>query len=65
MANIESLEDMKEHDYAIKALNELAPNALWVLRGWTYSDLEWIDKNKTKPTKEEFDTKIKKLKDAD
>lgn len=65
MANIESLEDMKEHDYAIKALNELVPNTSWVLRGWKYEDIDWTDKTKTKPTKEDFEAKIKKLKDAD
>lgn len=61
MANIESLEDMTKHDLAIKALNELVPNALWILRGWEYSDLEWKDETKTKPTKTEFDAKVKEL----
>jgi len=61
MANIESLEDMTKHDLAIKVLNELVPNALWILRGWEYSDLEWKDETKTKPTKTEFDAKVKEL----
>ena len=65
MTEIKSTEDMKEHDYAIEALNELVPNAVWSLEGWKYEDINWIDKTKTKPTKEEFDAKIKKLKDAD
>ena len=61
MADIESLEDMAKHDLAIKALNELVPDALWILRGWEYSDLEWKDENKTKPTKTQFDAKVKEL----
>ena len=61
MANIESLEDMTKHDLAIKVLNELVPNALWILRGWEYSDLEWKDETKTKPTKTQFDAKVKEL----
>ena len=61
MADIETLEDMAKHDLAIKALNELVPDALWILRGWEYSDLEWTDENKTKPTKAQFDAKVKEL----
>ena len=61
MADIESLEDMAKHDLAIKAINELVPDALWILRGWEYSDLEWKDENKTKPTKTQFDAKVKEL----
>ena len=61
MADIESLEDMAKHDLAIKAINELVPDALWILRGWEYSDLEWTDENKTKPTKKQFDDKVKEL----
>ena len=61
MADIESLEDMAKHDLAIKAIHELVPDALWILRGWEYSDLEWTDENKTKPTKTQFDAKVKEL----
>ena len=61
MADIETLEDMAKHDLAIKAINELVPDALWILRGWEYSDLEWKDENKTKPTKTQFDAKVKEL----
>ena len=52
---------MTKHDLAIKAINELVPDALWILRGWEYSDLEWTDENKTKPTKTQFDAKVKEL----
>ena len=61
MTDIESLEDMAKHDIAMKAINELVPNSAWILRGWEYSDLEWKDETKTKPTKTEFDTKVKEL----
>ena len=61
MANIESIEDMEKHDIAIKAFNELVPNASWVLRGWTYSDLEWKDESKTKPTEAQFNSKYTEL----
>ena len=61
MADVETLEDMAKHDLAIKAINELVPDALWILRGWEYSDLEWKDENKTKPTKTQFDAKVKEL----
>ena len=61
MANIESIEDMEKHDIAIKALNELVPNAAWGLRGGTYSDLEWKDESKTKPTESQFNSKYTEL----
>ena len=51
MTDIESLENMAKHDLAMKAINELVPNSSWILRGWEYSDLEWKDETKTKPTK--------------
>ena len=43
------------------ALLELKPNAEWTLRGDTYADLEWLDKNQTKPTEEEVNAKISEL----
>ena len=52
---------MEKHDVAIKALNELVPGALWILRGWTYSDLDWKDENKTKPTESQFNSKYTEL----
>ena len=56
--DIETLEDIAtKHDLAIGTINELVPDALWILRGWEYSDLEWTDENKTKPTKTQFDAK--------
>ena len=61
MKDIESLEDMAKHDLAVKSINELVPNSTWILRGWEYSDLEWKDETKTKPTKTEFDAKVKEL----
>ena len=43
------------------ALSELKPNAEWTLRGDTYADLEWLDKNQTKPTEEEVNLKVAEL----
>ena len=43
------------------ALSELKPNAEWTLRGDTYADLEWFDKNQTKPTEEEVNLKVAEL----
>ena len=43
------------------ALLELKPGAEWTLRGDTYADLEWLDKNQTKPTEEEVNAKISEL----
>ena len=47
------------------ALLELKPNAEWTLRGDTYADLEWLDKNQTKPTLEEVSTTVAKLNDEE
>ena len=47
--------------YIASALSELKPNAEWTLRGETYADLEWLDKNQTKPTEEEVNAKISEL----
>ena len=43
------------------ALLELKPNAEWTLRGDTYADLEWLDKNQTKPTEKEVNDKVIEL----
>ena len=47
--------------YISSALLELKPGAEWTLRGDTYADLEWLDKNQTKPTEEEVNAKISEL----
>ena len=47
------------------AILELKPNAVWTLRGDTYDGLEWLDKNQTKPTEDEINTKIAELKSAE
>ena len=51
--------------YIASALSELKPNAEWTLRGDTYADLEWLDKNQTKPTEEEVNAKIAELEAAE
>ena len=38
-----------------RILIKIRPNAQWVLRGETLSDLEWLDKFQTKPTQAEID----------
>ena len=51
--------------YIASALSELKPNAEWTLRGDTYADLEWLDKNQTKPTEDEINAKITELQNSE
>ena len=51
--------------YITSALIELKPGAEWTLRGDTYADLEWLDKNQTKPTEEQVTAKIAEIKAAE
>ena len=46
----------------VDALLNLRPNAFWHLNGDQYEDLEWLDTNQEKPTKEELATEISRLK---
>ena len=43
------------------AITSLRPGALWVLRGDMYEGLEWLDENQPKPTKQEIDVEIARL----
>ena len=43
------------------ALQALKPGAEWVLRGDTYSGLEWLDGSQTKPTETEVTNKVAEL----
>ncbi len=52
---------MRYDPYIVSALLELKPGAEWTTRGDNYSDLEWLDKNQTKPTEEELNNKIAEL----
>jgi hypothetical protein len=45
-----------------KALVNLRPGAQWSLDGDTYGGLHWLDENQTKPTEEEVNEELKKLK---
>ena len=45
----------------LEALKELQPEAIWTINGNNYSDLEWQDSSKTKPTETEINTKISDL----
>ena len=49
----------------VEALIALKPKAQFVLRGDTYADLEWLDKNQTKPTLEEVSTTVTRLNDEE
>ena len=51
--------------YFTRALEELKPNSEWAVTGDQYSRLTWLDKNRTKPTEEEINTKISELKNAE
>ena len=45
----------------LEALKELQPEAIWSINGNNYSDLEWQDSSKTKPTEAEINAKISEL----
>ena len=45
----------------LEALKELKPEAIWTLNGNNYSDLNWQDSSKTKPTEAEINAKISEL----
>jgi hypothetical protein len=45
-----------------KALANLVPNAEWIVEGDTYDGIQWLDKNKTKPTEEEVTNEVARLK---
>ena len=47
------------------ALLNLKPGAEWVLRGTEYSGLTWRDKDQTKPTETEINSKISVLDSAE
>ena len=47
------------------ALKSLKPGAVWVLRGYDYSDLDWLDSGQTKPTETEVNSKISELDNAE
>jgi len=51
--------------YFTRALEELKPNSEWAVTGDQYSRLTWLDKNQTKPTEDEINTKIAELKSAE
>ena len=51
--------------YFTRALEELKPNSEWAVTGDQYSRLNWLDKNQTKPTEDEINTKIAELKSAE
>ena len=48
-----------------EALQSLKPGAQWVLRGETYSGLEWMDSSQTIPSETEVNNKIVELDNAE
>ena len=51
--------------YFTRALEELKPNSEWAVTGDQYSRLTWLDKNQSKPTEDEVNTKIAELEAAE
>ena len=51
--------------YFTRALEALKPNSEWAVTGDQYSRLTWLDKNQTKPTEDEINTKIAELQAAE
>jgi len=49
---------MEKMQIISQALVNIKPNAQWALRGDTYADLEWLDKNISKPTEDEINVAI-------
>ena len=47
------------------ALNALKPGAQWILRGFDYTGLEWLDSKQTQPTETEVNSKISELDNAE
>jgi hypothetical protein len=45
----------------VHALLSLRPGAKWQISGSDYSNLEWLDKNQTKPSKSEVDAELTRL----
>jgi len=43
------------------AIHFIRPEAIWVIRGTNYADLEWLDEVQTKPTESELTDALKKV----
>ena len=49
----------------IDALSSLKPNSIWSIKGTNYEELDWLDKNQSKPTEEEIQNEIIRLEQED
>ena len=49
----------------VEALIALKPKAQFILRGDTYTGLEWLDETQTMPTEDEINAKIAELETAE
>jgi hypothetical protein len=47
----------------IQSLHSLRPYSEWTLVGTSYDGLKWLDQNQTKPTEEEIELEIERLKE--
>ncbi len=45
-----------------RAILNLRPNAKWVMKNNNYSELDWLDKEQTKPTKKEIEDEVLRIK---
>ena len=56
---------MSDHDQMCFAISSLRPGSEWVMdAGLGYASLKWLDPNTTKPTEQEIEAEITRLKAA-
>jgi hypothetical protein len=48
-------------NFIVEALQNLKPGATWSLNGDNYDGLDWLDETQTKPTEEEVEAEVTKL----
>ena len=48
-------------NFIVEAIKNLKPGATWSLNGDTYNGLDWLDETQSKPTEEEIQTEIERL----
>lgn len=44
-----------------KAIESLRPNTTWIIRGDSFSDLEWLDETQSQPTEAEVLAEVSRL----
>jgi hypothetical protein len=48
-------------NFIVEAIKNLKPGATWSLNGDTYNGLDWLDETQSKPTEEEIQAEIERL----